>query len=103
MCFQQIVKIAVINQSVCCYISATQTISTKGKYLDNSDKEIPWISPSWSTLRLLVVEHIQILYLFEQTRKGIRMTRIRLKRERETLDAAGFAWSNPMYEARTLL
>lgn len=24
------------------------------------------------------------------------MTRIRLKRERETLDAAGFAWSNPM-------
>ena len=28
------------------------------------------------------------------------MTRIRLKRERETLDAAGFAWSNPMYEAR---
>ena len=31
------------------------------------------------------------------------MTRIRLKRERETLDAAGFAWSNPMYEARTLL
>ena len=53
MCFQQIVKIAVINQSVCCYISATQTISTKGKYLDNSDKEIPWISPSWSTLRTL--------------------------------------------------
>ena len=27
--------------------------STKGKYLDNSDKEIPWISPSWSTLRTL--------------------------------------------------
>ncbi len=26
------------------------------------------------------------------------MTRIRLKRERETLDAAGFAWSNPMYD-----
>lgn len=25
----------------------------KGKYLDNSDKEIPWISPSWSTLRTL--------------------------------------------------
>ena len=58
---------------------------------------------SYSIVRLLVVEHIQILYLFEQTRKGIRMTRIRLKRERETLDAAGFAWSNPMYEARTLL
>ena len=56
-----------------------------------------------SFVRLLAVEHIQILYLFEQTRKGIRMTRIRLKRERETLDAAGFAWSNPMYEARTLL
>ena len=26
------------------------------------------------------------------------MTRIRLKRERETLDAVGFAWSNPMYD-----
>ncbi len=38
---------------------------------------------SCSFVRLLVVEHIQILYLFEQTRKGIRMTRIRLKRERE--------------------
>ena len=59
--------------------------------------------PPTRFVRLLVVEHIQILYLFEQTRKGIRMTRIRLKRERETLDAAGFAWSNPMYEARTLL
>ena len=26
---------------------------TEYPYLDNSDKEIPWISPSWSTLRTL--------------------------------------------------
>lgn len=73
---------------------------------------------SCSFVRLLVVEHIQILYLFEQTRKGIRMTRIRLKRERERrlmrpvlpgltrcmrqglcykYQAIGIAWSNNLY------